>query len=185
MNLLCVNLTITKRKKKESSFNFIRLHPKPHLEPLVTPPSTPLAYGPPLSPVPPPLERTLSEASYSATGASKFTEQLELPPSFYEMAFSQSDCALIPKPLNLQAKEGLAKGSGGIVEADKEGDVGAGRREGGDVHPYLRPSVYGVVDSSSRENCHDEGFEGNSMDESLGGVGEVENDKDRKFGRAI
>jgi hypothetical protein len=177
MNLLCVNLTLTRRKKKESSFNFIRLHPKQHIEPLVTPPSTPLAYGPPSSPAPPPPEWTQSEASHPATGASKFTEQLELPPSFYEMAFSQSDCSLIPKPLNFRAKEGSTKEIGGIVEA--------GREEGGKVHPYLRSSVYGVVDSSYRDSCHDECFEGNSMDESLGGVGEVENDKDRKFGRAI
>jgi hypothetical protein len=177
MNLLCVKLTLTKRKKKESSFNFIRLHPKQHIEPLVTPPSTPLAYGSPPSPAPPPLERTLSEVSHSATSASKFTEQLELPPSFYEMAFSQSDCSLIPKPLNLRPKEGSAKESGGIVRADWV--------EGGEVHPYLRPSVYGVVDSSYRESCHDEGVEGNTMDESLGGVGEVENDKDRKCGRAV
>ncbi|KAH6867982.1 hypothetical protein BKA58DRAFT_458586 [Alternaria rosae] len=41
MNLLCLTLTINKPKKKESSFNFIRLHPKPHIEPLVTPPATP------------------------------------------------------------------------------------------------------------------------------------------------
>jgi hypothetical protein len=177
MNLLCVNLTLTKRKKKESSFNFIRLHPKPHLEPLVTPPSTPLAYGPPPSPAPPPLERTQSEASHSATGPSKFTEQLELPPSFYGMAFSQSDCSLIPKPLNLQPKEGSAKESGGIVGAD--------RVEGGEVHPYLRPSVYGVVDSSYREHCHEKNCKGSRMDENLGGFGEVENDEDRKFGRAI
>jgi hypothetical protein len=177
MNLLCVNFTLTKRKKKESSFKFIRLHPKQHIEPLVTPPSTPLAYGPPSSPALPVPERTQSEASHSATGASKFTEQLELPLSFYGMAFSQSDCSLIPKPLNLQPKKGSAKENFRIVEGDRE--------EGGDVHPYLRPSVYGVVDSSYRENCRDEGFEGSRMYEGLDGVGEAENDGDRKFGRAI
>jgi hypothetical protein len=177
MNLLCVNLTLTKRKKKDSSFKFIRLHPKQHIEPLVTPPSTPLAYGSPPSPVPPPPERSQSGVSHSATGASKFTEQLELPPSFFEMAFSQSDCSLIPKPLNLRPKEGSAKESCDIVRAE--------RVEGGEVHPCLRTSVYGVVDSSHRENCQNEGFEGNKMDESLGGVGEVENDKDRKIGRAV
>jgi len=110
INLLCLTLAINKPKKKESSFNFIRLHPKPHIEPLVTPPASPSVSAPPDSPPPPaashpPPKRCESPASQSDPAASKFTERLELPPSFYETSFSESTRELVPQPLGLQATD--------------------------------------------------------------------------------
>ena len=151
MNLFCLSLTINKPKKKESSFNFIRLHPKPHIEPLVTPPASPLVSAPP-PPPPPPLpppaaasppspKRCESPALQSDPATSKFTERLELPPSFYETSFSESTRELVPQPLSLQSAE-----HGGNISVIKEEERGA--------HPYLRTSKYGVVDSSRRDGCN-------------------------------
>jgi len=141
MNLFCLSLTINKPKKKESSFNFIRLHPKQHIEPLVTPPASPLVSGPPASPAsPPPPKRCESPAPQSDSATSKFTERLELPPSFYETSFSESTRELVPQPLGLQS-------------AGHNGDVNVGKEEGRGAHPYLRTSTYGVVDSSHRDGC--------------------------------
>lgn len=134
MNLFCLTLAINKPKKKESSFNFIRLHPKQHIEPLVTPPTTPPVCAPasaaPASPPPP--KRCESPAPQPESGTSKFTERLELPPSFYETSFSESTRELVPQPLGLQS----AKHVGNVS------------------HPYLRTSTYGVVDSSHRDGCN-------------------------------
>jgi len=110
MNLLCITLTINKPKKKESSFNFVRLHPKPHIEPLVTPPASPLVSAPPAPPAAaaaslPSPERCESPVSQSNPAASKFTERLELPPSFYETSFSESTRELVPQPLGVQTTE--------------------------------------------------------------------------------
>jgi len=146
MNLFCLSLSINKPKKKESSFNFIRLHPKPHIEPLVTPPSSPLVSAPPAHPPPatsshPPPKRCESPVSQVESGASKFTERLELPPSFYETSFSDSTRELVPQPLGLQSAE-----HGGNVSVGKEKERG--------THPYLRTSTYGVVDNSHRYDCN-------------------------------
>jgi len=108
MNLFCLSLTINKPKKKESSFNFVRLHPKPHIEPLVTPPATPPVCSPASADVaasPPPPKRCDSPAEKLESGPSKFTERLELPPSFYETSFSESTAELVPEPLGLQTTE--------------------------------------------------------------------------------
>jgi len=141
MNLFCLSLTINKPKKKESSFNFIRLHPKPHIEPLVTPPASPPNRAPAAAASPPPPKRCESPAPQSDPAASKFTERLELPPSFYETSFSESTAELVPAPLGMQSAE-----HGGYVSVGKEEERGA--------HPYLRTSTYGVVDSSHRDGCN-------------------------------
>ena len=110
LNLFCLSLTINKPKKKESSFNFIRLHPRPHIEPLITPPASPLVSAPPAPPPPatashPPPNRCESPVEKLESGTSKFTERLELPPSFYETSFSEFTRELVPQPLGLQTTE--------------------------------------------------------------------------------
>ena len=151
INLLCLSLTINKPKKKESSFNFVRLHPKPHIEPLVTPPASPLVCAPasaaPASPLSP--KRCESPAPQLGSGASKFTERLELPLSFYETSFSESTAELGPQPLGLNSMGGIEEGSAECGESRHAMGV---RREGQvDVHPYLRTSAYGVIEGSHRE----------------------------------
>lgn len=106
MNLFCLTLTLTinKPKKKESSFNFIRLHSKPHIEPLVTPPATPLV-SVPRAPAPTSQEQPQSADMQLESGTSKFTERLELPPSFYETSSSESTAELVPEPLEVEQTE--------------------------------------------------------------------------------
>jgi hypothetical protein len=156
MNFLCLN--IIKRKKKEKSFNFVRLHPKQPIEPLVTPPATPLSFPPP--------KRPHSATSRADSLVFKFTERLELHSSFYETADSDLDLSLIPRPLKSHLAQGSATRSGGNVNMEREEEM--------DLHPYLRTSLYGVVDDSQREGYNDEESERRRSGARRGGFGRAE-----------
>jgi hypothetical protein len=156
MNFLCLN--IIKRKKKEKSFNFVRLHPKQLVEPLVTPPATPLSFPPP--------KRPHSATSRADSLVSRFTERLELHSSFHETADSGLDLSLIPRPLSSHLVQGSATRSGGNVNMEREEEM--------DLHPYLQTSLYGVIDGSRRGGYNDEEAERKRSGGWRGGCGRAE-----------
>ena len=127
-------MTEKRGKKKEKSFNFLRLHPKQPVEPLVTPPATPLSFPAP--------KRLQSSSSRAESVVSRFRERLELPSAFHETAVSQLDRAEILRPLSPHPLGGSGSGS--------SSGVGFEREEEG-IHPYVRTLVYGVVESSHGE----------------------------------
>jgi hypothetical protein len=144
MSFIC--LSIFKKKKKENSFAFLRLHPKQPIEPLVTPPATPLSFAPP--------RRPQSSASGADPIVLKFTERLELPSSFHKTTVSELDRAHILRPLSLHPVEGSGAGS-------SEG-VGIERKEVG-VHSYVPTSACGGIDGSHREGYNDKECEKTRM----------------------
>ncbi|KAG9195402.1 hypothetical protein G6011_00523 [Alternaria panax] len=116
MKFLCLSIgKRTKKEEKEESFNFLRLRPKERIEPLVTPPATPLTFAPP--------KRPQSSGSRAEFIASKFTGRLELPSTFYEIAVSGFDRAEILRPLSPHPIEssGAEMSSSASTKREEEG----------------------------------------------------------------